>query len=566
MSSTVDIDRAFAEELSALEQFFDRRAGEHQHFQLGRQDPDVRRILEAVAFFSARTRLLAVENVRRIVERVVRGQLDYLLTPVPTAGLLQMEVGGLAAPTTLPRDTEVRITAPDRTVGIFTTARPIQLLPLALRRADVQLLGGRYHLVFDLAALIALRGPLQPLSFHVDLRGSYRDSLRIWSALRAAVRAAKVSFEDDGLERAVAVNCSFGAPDAAAGARDDDGVHPIERIRSFFQFPAQDLFFNVGLPARPRHWSRARVYLELGGDVPTELFRLSEQVFPLFVVPVTNVRRGEAETITCDGTKDAYPIRDARTPLANQGREAESVLASVTGVYQLGEQGKVPIPPGLVAETGPVYDLVHCGPADLDASGGQLALRVPGAFMKNRKVVVEARWYQPSFDTHAAGKLQVTLQTRRVEGTQLSIRGDLVLHRTSALWEDALGLLHVLSLKTKAELSRDELCTLARHAGADRKSVYRRLPELVQGARVSVAPENGGRGSIRYVYELVWKKDDPDFDGLHEDGLVRAFEDRIAALLEAWLADEVELRRLDAEPAIEAPRATPRLAAMGVLA
>ena len=555
MSATVDMDRAFSEELSALEAFFDRRAGEHEHFRLGRQDPDVRRILEAVAFFAARTRLLALENVRRIVERVVRGQLDYLLTPVPTAGLLQLDVTGLATAATLPRATEVRVEAPDRTVGIFTTSRPLTLLPIVLSRADVQLLDGRYHLVLDLAALVAQRGPLPALSFLVDLHGSYRDSLRLFDELGASVRAARVSFDDDGLDRAGLADLAFGAPDAAAGQRDDDGVHPIERIRAFFQFPGQDLFFHVTLPARPRHWSRARVYLELADDAPAEIYRVTAQVFPMHVVPIANERRGDSAPILCDGTKDAYAIRDARSPLVAGGREAESVLAAVVGVYQVGDQGRVPIPPGLVADTGPVYDLVHRGSSDPDAAGYELALRVPGAFAKNVKVVVDARWTSPSFDAHAVGRLKPSLQTRRVEGAALSIRGDLLLHRTSALWEDALGLLHVLSLKTKATLTRDELVTLIRCAGADKKSAYRRLPELVRDVRVSVAPENGGRGTIRYVYELAWNETDPDFAGLVEDGLVRCFEDRVAALLDAWLADEVELVRRDPAPA-PAPRAS----------
>ncbi len=545
------MDRAFVEELSALESFFDRRAGEQAHFKLGRQDPDVRRILEAVAFFSARTRLLAVENVRRLVERVVRGQLDYLLSPLPAAARLQVQVDGLAGPTTLPRATDVRVEASDRAVGIFTTTRPLVLLPLALRRAAVQIVDRRHHLVFDLSALVALRGPLPALSFAVDHRGSYRDSLRLLGELQASVRQARVSFDDDELDRAVKVPLSFGAPAAALGEREDDGVHPIERIRSFFQHPEQDVSFDVGLPASARHWSRARIYLELGGDLPTELLRVTEEAFLMFTVPIVNARRGDSEPILCDGTKDAYPIRDARRPLASAGHETGTVLAAVLGVYEVGPQGREPVPPGLVSERGPVYDLIHGG--DPESVGHELSLRVAGAFAKPRKMVVEGLWYQPSFDGHVVGALRPSLQLRRLEGTRLSIRGDLVEHRVSSLWEDALGLLHVLSLKTKAQLTRDELMTLVRHAGADRRSAYRRLPELVDDVRVSVAPEDGGRGIIRYVYQLTWKRDDPDFAGLREDGLVQRFEDQVESLLQAWLAEEVVLLRADSRP--EAPPA-----------
>ncbi len=133
MSERDDFDRAFTEELSALDAFFDRRAEAHEHFKLGRQDPDVRRILEAVAFFSARTRQLAAANVREAVERLARGQLDDLLAPVPAAGtLLALVDEGLGGPAMVPEGTEVQLTAPDRSIGVFTTRRRLDVLPLRL--------------------------------------------------------------------------------------------------------------------------------------------------------------------------------------------------------------------------------------------------------------------------------------------------------------------------------------------------------------------------------------------------------------------------------------------------
>src|SRR4051812_8080688 len=161
MSERDDFDQAFTEELSALDAFFDRRAETHEHFKLGRQDPDVRRILEAIAFFAARTRRLAAANVRAAVERLVRGQLDDLLWPLPAAGMLLARVDeGFGATGAVPEGAEVRLTATDGAVGVFTTRRRLDLLPLRLQSVEAP--PGVDRLVMRLDAWIDLRGPLPP--------------------------------------------------------------------------------------------------------------------------------------------------------------------------------------------------------------------------------------------------------------------------------------------------------------------------------------------------------------------------------------------------------------------
>lgn len=556
MSERDDFDSVFTEELSALEQFFDRRGEEHEHFKLGRQDPDVRRILEAVAFFAARTRRLAAANVRAAVERLVRGQLDDLLSPVPAAGTLLAHVDeGLGAPASLPEGTEVHLTAPDRAVGVFTTRRRLDVLPLLLRSVEAPPSVDR--LVLRLDAWIELRGPLPALGFLVDARGNYRDSLRLLSALRSHLVAVRVAFDEDAPEAAVEAAFSVGAPPPPP---EGDGRHPLERIRSFFHFPAQELFFSVTLPSRRRPWTRAFVYLELDRDAPRELRVAGRQSFQLFAVPIENARRSEAAPILCDGTKDSYPIRDARSASASAGREARAALCSIEGVYRVGARGREPLVPALVADTGAVYDpILVRADDDPDGHAPRIALRIPGAFEKPCKVLVDARWYQPSFDADAAGLLEPSLPTRNVEGLRLSLVDDLFLSQQSPLVSDALGLLHVMALRTKVVLSRDELASLLRCLGADPRSYYRRLPDLLKDVRVEEAPGDAGQ-SKKYVYTLDYRRDDPDFEGLARDGLVAAFEDQVALLLDAWIADDVELRR-SREPRVPAARPALRLVA-----
>ena len=540
MSERDDFDRVFTEELSALDAFFDERAEKHEHFKLGRQDPDVRRILEAVAFFSARTRRLAAANVRAAVERLVRGQLDDLLSPLPAAGMLLARVNErLGGPAFVPEGTEVQLTAPDGTVGVFTTRRRLDVLPLGLSRLAASPDGKRLEMRLD--AWIGLRGPMPALRFHLDVRGSYRESRRLLAMLQSHVRSARVAYDDDPPGEAIEASFTVGAPPPPA---EGDGLHPLARIRSFFQLPAQDLYFSVTLPTRRAPWKRASVYLELEGEAPRDLLRVGKQAFQLFAVPIENALRRDAVPILCDGTKDSYAIRDARAETASAGREARAVLCSVEGVYRDTKRGRMPIVPGLVADTDAVYDLLLVRP-DEDPEGlePRVALRIPGAFEKPCKVIVDARWYQPSFDASAAGTRRVALPKRHLEGVQLELAGDLCLSQKSSLVADAPQLLHVMALRTRVSLTRDELASLLRCLGAsDRGSHYRRLLTLLKEVRVEEAPGAAGQGKKR-VYTLEYQRDDLDFEALVRDGLVAAFEDQVAALLEAWIADDVELRR-----------------------
>ncbi|HEY5956181.1 MAG TPA: hypothetical protein VIV60_06500, partial [Polyangiaceae bacterium] len=74
----------FLRELEALDAFALERETE-EALTLGATDPDVRRLLEALAFFSARTKAAAVDCMTQAVRRVAGGALDELLEPVPAA-------------------------------------------------------------------------------------------------------------------------------------------------------------------------------------------------------------------------------------------------------------------------------------------------------------------------------------------------------------------------------------------------------------------------------------------------------------------------------------------------
>ena len=57
-----ELQKAFLEEMHALDNFRMAYAAEHPSTPLDRDDPDVRRLMEAMAFFTARTRIVGLRN------------------------------------------------------------------------------------------------------------------------------------------------------------------------------------------------------------------------------------------------------------------------------------------------------------------------------------------------------------------------------------------------------------------------------------------------------------------------------------------------------------------------
>src|ERR1700758_2355761 len=105
----------FLAELKAVDDFLAVRAGDSS--SIAREDPDVRRLMESIAFFSARTRQAASDQLRHSVLSLVRGHLDDFLSPQPARGLVQAVPAGLVTDTALPAGTVLRLTTADGDLG-----------------------------------------------------------------------------------------------------------------------------------------------------------------------------------------------------------------------------------------------------------------------------------------------------------------------------------------------------------------------------------------------------------------------------------------------------------------
>lgn len=537
MSSDDQLQTELLSEMRALEAFRAGYAARHPQSLLTQEDPDVHRLMEALAFFSLRTRRAGLRNLRSTWQRLFRAYFDYLLAPAPAMAMVQaLPNHRLVEVAALPRGTEVRIEAPDGSIGSFRTLAPLRVLPLTLARA--QLLHppqGGARLVLELRARTPRQEPPGLLRLHVRYLDDYPLSLRVLHYLRTQLRQALVVYQDPVLETTTGPACavSFGAVADNDQGLVEPGAHPLSRIRSFFHFPEQEQFLNVQVPPSPRPYSRVSLCLDLESPWPSGLAP-DPDLFRLFTVPVVNLRKELAEPILCDGTRDSYPIR-------NRSLDRGLVLHSVLGVYHVTGRGLEPLPTSALPGDIGGFEVEE----ELTDRGAQhrLIVRMPEAFRSPRHLAVEALWHQPAFAERAVGALQVSLPERYLVGVDLAVRGMVRPPVESPLREDANGLLAMMALRMKSPLELNDVRTLLAHMGTLHGGPYRDLPQRVRALHAEVAPDAALRGTgLRHRYTAALTPYDPS-----DQGMVTTFLGQVQALLSAWTADAaVELREVAA--------------------
>jgi type VI secretion system protein ImpG len=83
------LEKHLVAELKTLEDFRLRHGQRHPHGRVEREDPDVRRMIEAMGFFSVRTRLATMRNLQATWRRLFGTYFGYLLDPLPSKMLVQ---------------------------------------------------------------------------------------------------------------------------------------------------------------------------------------------------------------------------------------------------------------------------------------------------------------------------------------------------------------------------------------------------------------------------------------------------------------------------------------------
>ncbi|MFC1706081.1 type VI secretion system baseplate subunit TssF [Planctomycetota bacterium] len=537
MQQSESLYRQFLKEMDALEGFRMAYAGTYADVSLEREDPDVRRLLEAMAFFTARTRMSSLKNLSATRRRLFQQYFPFLLSPLPAMGLLKfLPTGRFAETTMLPRDTEVMVDPGEGQHAIFRTTADLRILPIRLRGAETLLRpkqGSRLLLHFE--AAYPRNDDIGVLSLHINHLSNYHTSLATLSRLQTHLERVHICFEERVTEESEGLpsRATFGP--AAADNVDGGEPHPLETVRSVLRFPERHLYLNVFVPPPPRNWRRFSVCFDLDKKWPKTLM-LNEEVFNLFVVPITNLSYLPAQPILCDGTHERYAIRHPNTTLGYS-------LHSVRGVYQIEKQGVKALRPGIFGGDGDSYEIERAEPKSGE-SRAWLKLNLPEAFATPRKISIEALWIQRWLSEKTAARIALRLRTRVVAGCELELLGEIRGHLDSRIGNDADALLQVLALRGKPVLTLEDLVFLLDRVAGVPNSPFRGSTEYVLGVRVETLPrprEQGG--GIKYVYHLQLR----EFDEGQRPPM-RLVLQQLTRLLNVWISKGiVEVRASSGE-------------------
>ncbi|MCK6545278.1 type VI secretion system baseplate subunit TssF [Myxococcota bacterium] len=530
------IYKLFLEDLDALHRF----EGDRAALGLTRppsDDPDVERLLEALAFFSARTRASAATATYSAVARMAAGTLDYLFDPMPAAAMIRADATGrVPEAMELRRGTVFRLQYSDGApssapslpgggshgvAGFLSATTSTPVLPVHLEHAALQEVRRKLALELTLSATVPQRTPRE-LVFHVRRLGNYRSSLELQVALEQHVRRATAGVTGGAQE--VVCQVSFGQP-APATARDEgDPRNPFERIRSFFHFPEQDLFLRVLVPALAKPWTKLTVQLELDDTWPEDL-TVSAEMLLTSVVPAVNLWSDLAAPLVYDGTKDLHRII-GRTVVD----ELEPI--NVRGVYRA-DAGMSPLLPFTLGSRDEGWELVR----SLDDSTPMLRVRVPAAFSKPAKLSIDAVWSQPSLWRRVTGQPRISLQTQRLQGVNYGLVGAVRRPQPSPLAANPSRGLDLLALRAQRDLDLHAISGMLKILGASGDSAYRGCPALIESIQVRdvAAPGAGGSDLLR-VYDVALSQPSAD-----DAPLLLRFGERIRDLIEAWSEGLVEV-------------------------
>ncbi|TXH26133.1 MAG: hypothetical protein E6Q99_05040, partial [Elusimicrobia bacterium] len=233
-------DVQFLAELSALDEHRKAYLERHPSARLDREDPDVSRMIDALAFFSLRTRQATLRNVRSTFERLFRNYFDFLLTPLPSMCMIQAAATAQRAePALLPRSSELMVTAADGAAGSHRTLYDLRILPLVLRRVRQPLMraDGGYRLIIEFQAPSTRLMQVGTLRLHVNYLDDYAMAQRIVHQMRVHLERVQIVYDRSADEETSGELCSVSYGWHREVSDNLDTTHPIEQVRRFFHFP-----------------------------------------------------------------------------------------------------------------------------------------------------------------------------------------------------------------------------------------------------------------------------------------------------------------------------------------
>lgn len=538
---------AYQRELEAVESFRERYRHLYPFAGLEREDPDVQRLVEALAFFTARTRRVAERALAGWERRALEEVFPHLCAPLPSMALLTVDgTERLVEARKLPACSEV-IVHPERgdldepaPEVLYRTTRDLTVRPYDLDRARVALsrLGeDGWELVVPIRSAAPRVEPVGELALHLHPHGDLLSALRLHHALAHHVEEVRYLFPGTRQPERRARAVSF----VPAASAEDRFANPLERFRWLAHFPLGALVVRVDIDETPPEWHRLELRLRLGPGWPREL-SVPPGVLLLNAVPVVNLHRALADPIPLDGTRARLLVAHPEPRLGLRVRE-------LVGVYRSTPGGLAPVLPQSLAAPDADWYTVE--------TEGRLATRetwvdvhAPDAFDAHGAVVVEAEWYQPGAGRRLHGPVKVRLAGRHLDVAHVGLVTPVRDAAESPVAGRRDALSRLLALTGQAALDAPGLTSLLELLGAADDPLLARVARAIVAVETTRQADARSPSGVRTALALLLR-------GLPR-AVVPAAElllSRLPGLLAAWTGDEPPIVTVtrdgeDAEPPI----------------
>lgn len=540
-----DFQDTFLDELLRLDAYLADIGGSGEDVPSA-ADPEVRRLLEAVAFFSARTQQMAYRGMLDAVSALAGEHCDFLRHPLGACGLVRaVDAGGWSSAVALPQGTPLLVESGDGAAAQLATSVSAVLAPVRVFAARLEVSDDARWLVLGVAAPVRL-AQLGWLCLHVDLLGDLARSIGLHRRLRAACRSARYlggglgisAASDPGSSSAFRarprLEVRFGA---RAGALGDHEPPALEAVRRHLQLPQRDLFINIELPAEARD-TQAWLALELAPACDELSF--TAQTFQPNVLPVENAIRAPADPLVDDGRapwQQLVPPGDLVAPrYANAGAPFE--LCQIERVCELEGDQETTLFATALGEPGRSYRLERRVTRGRERP--HLSLAVPGSPTRPRRVRVDAVWTQPGLDLSTLGRTRV-----RPWRLGLPDVGWKLLEGTSPFLPSPLEgaparLMELLAWTTRQTPTRDELVRLLLLMSAG-VSIWGKLVETIESVSWRELPDDrgseGATDGARLEVAIECRAPEEELEPVLDDLM-----GQIELLLNAWCSVPVCVR------------------------
>ncbi|MGH1345481.1 MAG: type VI secretion system baseplate subunit TssF [Nannocystales bacterium] len=282
-------------------------------------DPDVERLLEGVAFLTARIRERVDDAVPEVVHGLMQLLLPHYLRTIPPTSVIQYEppIKSLRGVHTVSEGARVSSKSIKGTACEFRTTMPVDLLPVRIEDAVLDQSKGNFP-VIRLRMLTSEPG-MPILARKEGLRFLLHGELGLSSTLHLwLMRHLKgVSIQSDGAEP-IAIGTDVIKP---IGFRPQDDMLPwptlsqpgYRYLQEYFCNPSKFLYFDLErLDRAPLTAERFEIAFEF--ERPPELNqRITAETFRLFTTPVINLFDVSAEPVKLDPKVHEHLLRASGT-------------------------------------------------------------------------------------------------------------------------------------------------------------------------------------------------------------------------------------------------------------